>query len=276
MRTIRLGDIPTIKQGNKLFSLSELIGKPIIANQQTIAYKFPSEESTIYYLPDTFKTKGSEGIAIEDIDVFKNTGKGSEDDLLAPLYKVKKGKSLGIYEFSRTDQYKRYYFRDKNGVSVFIKMSEEKDKYGFRLDVFVFKGMVGKDNVYATIDKKKSLGTLDTWVNGQTMIKLSNGAYIYKKNTEIFMSFKQDNKNYYVPLKARTIDIDALEQSGAKDEETKQEEKEEDSKEWYEKLASGYFKYLKTALIIIGSGYGVYKLGTYAINKRIESKKNGN
>ena len=50
MRTIRIGDIPTIKQGNKLFSLSELIGKPIVANETTIAYKFPSENSKIYFL----------------------------------------------------------------------------------------------------------------------------------------------------------------------------------------------------------------------------------
>ena len=50
MRTIRLGDIPTIKQGNKLFSLSELIGKPIVANEETIAYKFPSEKSKIYFI----------------------------------------------------------------------------------------------------------------------------------------------------------------------------------------------------------------------------------
>ena len=275
MRTIRIGEIPTIKQGNKLFSLSELIGKPIVANERTIAYKFPSENSLRYNLPDNFIQKGSEAIAIENINVYKNNGTIGTNEPL--LYKAKKGDILGTYDFS-TSSFPRYYFKSKKSStgSVFINMSEDKDEQGYRKEVFVFNGMIAKDNVYDTIKKGDLIGTLNTWVKGQTMTKISNGAYIYNKNTDIFLSFKTGNKNFYVPLKPKTINIEVIEKSGGKDEETKQEEKEEQDKPFYEKIADNLTSGLKKVVIIGGIAFLVYKIGTFAISETLKNKKNGN
>lgn len=272
MRTIRIGEIPTIKQGNKLFSLSELIGKPIVANERTIAYKFPSESSVSYYLPDNFIQKGSKAIAIENINVYKNNGTIGTNEPL--LYKAKKGDILGTYDFS-TSSFPRYYFKSKKSStgSVFINMSEDKDELGYRKQVFVFSGMLGKDNVYDTIKKGDLIGTLDTWVKGQTMTKISNEAYLYSKNTDIFLSFKTGNKNFYVPLKPKTIDIEVIEKSGGKDEETKQEEQEEKDKPFYEKLTDNLTSGLKKVVIIGGIAFLVYKIGTFAISETLKNKK---
>lgn len=277
MRTIRLGDIPTIKQGNKTFSLSELIGKPIIANEQTIAYKFPSENSIVYFLPSDVKLKDSEVVAIDDINVYENNTDFATEKL---LYKAKKGEILGTYEFDTTS-FPRYYLQSKKASPntngrVFIKKSDEKDSNGYRKDVFIVKGMIEKDNVYYTFNKNKTIGTLFTWVSGKTMIKLSKGAYYYKNNPEIFMSFKEGEKNYYVPLKPKTIDVDALEQSGAKDEETKQEEKEENEKSIFEKGLEGILGGLKKVVIIGGIGFLVFKIGTFAISESLKNRNNGN
>lgn len=273
MRTIRLGDIPTIKQGNKLFSLSELIGKPIVANETTIAYKFPSENSKIYFTPEDFKSKGANGYAIEQINVYVNNGTFGTNEPL--LYKVGKGADLGTYSLSSSA---RYYFKNSNSPSgsVFINMSEDKDAQGYRKPVFVFGGMLAIDNVYDTINKGKLIGTLDTWVSGKDMIKIHKGAYIYNKNTEIFLSFKSGNKNFYVPLKPKTIDIKVIEKSGGKDEETKQEEQEEKDKPFYEKIADNLTSGLKKVVIIGGIAFLVYKIGTFAISETLKNKKNDN
>lgn len=275
MRTIRIGDIPTIKQGNKLFSLSELIGKPIVANETTIAYKFPSEKSKIYFTPEDFKSKGSIGFALAEINVYQNNGTIGKNEPL--LYKAKKGDILGTYDFS-TSSFPRYYFKNKKSStgSVFINMSEDKDAYGYRKEVFTFGGMLAIDNVYDTIKKGKLIGTLDTWVSGKDMIKIGQGAYVFNKNTEIFLSFKTGNKNFYVPLKPKTIDVEVIEDSGAKDEETKQEEKEEDNKPFYEKIADNLASGLKKVVIIGGIAFLVYKIGTFAISETLKNKRNGN
>ena len=275
MRTIRIGDIPTIKQGNKLFSLSELINKPIVANETTIAYKFPSEKSKIYFTPEDFKSKGSIGFAISEINVYKNNGTIGTNEPL--LYKAKKGDILGTYDFS-TSSFPRYYFKSKKSStgSVFINMSEDRDAQGYRKDVFTFGGMLAIDNVYDTIKKGKLIGILDTWVSGKDMIKIGQGAYIYNKNTEIFLSFKTGNKNFYVPLKPKTIDIEVIEKSGGKDEETKQEEQEEKDKPFYEKIADNLTSGLKKVVIIGGIAFLVYKIGTFAISETLKNKNNGN
>ena len=275
MRTIRIGDIPTIKQGNKLFSLSELIGKPIVANETTIAYKFPSENSKIYFTPEDFKSKGSIGFALAEINVYQNNGTIGTNEPL--LYKAKKGDILGTYDFS-TSSFPRYYFKSKKSStgSVFIKMSEDKDAQGYRKDVFTFGGMIAIDNVYDTIKKGKLIGTLDTWVSGKDMIKIGQGAYVFNKNTEIFLSFKTGNKNFYVPLKPKTINIEVIEKSGGKDEETKQEEQEEKDKPFYEKLTDNLTSGLKKVVIIGGIAFLVYKIGTFAISETLKNKNNGN
>ena len=275
MRTIRIGDIPTIKQGNKLFSLSELINKPIVANETTIAYKFPSEKSKIYFTPEDFKSKGSIGFAISEINVYKNNGTIGTNEPL--LYKAKKGDILGTYDFS-TSSFPRYYFKSKKSStgSVFINMSEDRDAQGYRKDVFTFGGMLAIDNVYDTIKKGKLIGILDTWVSGKDMIKIGQGAYIYNKNTEIFLSFKTGNKNFYVPLKPKTIDIEVIEKTGGKDEETKQEEQEEKDKPFYEKIADNLTSGLKKVVIIGGIAFLVYKIGTFAISETLKNKNNGN
>ena len=275
MRTIRIGDIPTIKQGNKLFSLSELINKPIVANETTIAYKFPSEKSKIYFTPEDFKSKGSIGFAISEINVYKNNGTIGTNEPL--LYKAKKGDILGTYDFS-TSSFPRYYFKSKKSStgSVFINMSEDKDAQGYRKEVFTFGGMLAIDNVYDTIKKGKLIGILDTWVSGKDMIKIGQGAYIYNKNTEIFLSFKTGNKNFYVPLKPKTIDIEVIEKTGGKDEETKQEEQEEKDKPFYEKIADNLTSGLKKVVIIGGIAFLVYKIGTFAISETLKNKNNGN
>lgn len=275
MRTIRIGDIPTIKQGNKLFSLSELIGKPIVANETTIAYKFPSEKSKIYFTPTDFKSKGSIGFALAEINVYQNNGTIGKNEPL--LYKAKKGDILGTYDFS-TNSFPRYYFKSKKSStgSVFINMSEEKDAQGFKKDVFTFGGMLAVDNVYDTIKKGKVIGILDTWVSGNDMIKIGQGAYVFNKNTEIFLSFKTGNKNFYVPLKPRTINIPELEDSGAKDEKTKQEEKEEEDKPFAEKIAETIGSGLKKIVIIGGIAFLVYKIGTFAISEKLKTKTNDN
>jgi len=272
MRTIRIGEIPTIKQGNKLFSLSELIGKPIVANERTIAYKFPSENSKIYFTPEDLKLKGTKGYAIQSTNVYVNNGTIGKNEPL--LYNVGRGADLGYYDFS-TSSFPRYYFKNSNSPtgSLFINMSEDKDEQGYRKPVFVLGGMLATDNVYDTINKGKLIGILDTWVSGKDMIKINKGAYIYSKNTEIFLSFKTGNKNFYVPLKPKTIDIDVIEKSGGKDEETKQEEQEEKDKPFYEKLTDNLTSGLKKVVIIGGIAFLVYKIGTFAISETLKNKK---
>jgi hypothetical protein len=252
------GEIPTIEQGGKVFSLSQLINKDIVAFQKTKIYKFPCENKTLFFTPADFDLKNKKVVSTAVQNVY--------NDANVVAYQVQIGTPLGIFLLtSSTTTYGRKTYFYKDGKSWYVK------SYDVIADSQYWTDEV--TNTIAIADKGDRLGILDTWVSGKEQVyNKTLKLFQWRATTDLYLTFrmKVDGviKPVYVPLKKGTIDVDNVESQGAKDEETIAEEKADEEKTWYEKLAENLSGGVKKVLIAGAVIYVVVKLGqTFIIQK---------
>lgn len=256
-----LGDeIPQIKVGNKFYAIGDMVGKTIVANENTRVFRLPVEvEQMAGQLDAATAKKQAAPVWANTAGVVVYRMRTDPEPYYATpgeIYRtVAKGGYIGAFNGYAKNGYWSLITASGNKVVVNGKDAGIDAKY--YSDV---------QNYLRTVKTGQNIGVLYSWVNGYD--KDGN------KTTDIWLSFNEGDgsgRKYYCKLTRSTVNQQSIESQGVVDTETKIEEQQEGDKPWYEIVGGG----LQKGLLIGFGAWVLVKITTAYIEKQ-PTKTNSN
>lgn len=239
-----MNTLPQVKQGGKLYSIGDLVGKSIIADESTPVYRLPIKAEILkgWYKKGRPALLRDSVYASKDFTVYTTTGS---------YYRTaKKGDYLGLFNGFYQDQSIKVFTASGNSLKV------PKDCYDW----------YNKDQILGDIPnelkrfpKGSTIGVMYSWVEGYDIAG--------KRDGTIWLAFRDTfNIPYYALLTGNTIDTRSLKEQGVQTVEQQIEEEQQQNKTFGEQ-----------ALDLVKKGF-IWGLGAWAVvslgKTAIQSKSN--
>lgn len=232
-----------IYQNGKLYSLGELVGKTIVANEKTPTYRLPIRAEVLknWYLKGRPALMKDSVFASRDVAIYSVNGNFYRN--------AKIGNYLGLFNG----------FYHNGDIRVFTASGNLLRVPATDFDWYKKSEIIGNiENKIGDIDNGSSIGVLYSWADGMDAMG--------KKDGSTWLSFRDSfSRPYYVPISGNTIDTRAIKTQGGKTVEEQIEEEKENSK-----------TFADTAVDLVKKGF-MFGLAAYVIvelgKSKIESQK---